>query len=89
MFRGLRVEYAGAIYHVMNRGNRRERIFRGPVDFELMLKTLDGGVGIARRLWTQTTLTLSQIANLLKMGSWSYAAHLIYKPHDKTTNNED
>jgi putative transposase len=41
MPRGLRVEYAGAIYHVMNRGNRRERIFRGPADFELVLKTLD------------------------------------------------
>ena len=27
MARKLRVEYAGAIYHVMNRGDRRERIF--------------------------------------------------------------
>jgi hypothetical protein len=44
---------------------------------------------IARRLRTQTTLTLSQIANLLKMVRSSYAAHLIYKTHDKTTNNED
>ena len=27
MARKLRVEYAGAIYHVMNRGDRRELIF--------------------------------------------------------------
>jgi beta-galactosidase len=41
MPRPLRVEYAGGIYHVMNRGNRRERIFRAPRDYQLMLKTLD------------------------------------------------
>jgi hypothetical protein len=28
MARGIRVEYPGAFYHVMARGNRRERIFR-------------------------------------------------------------
>ena len=28
MARPLRVEYAGALYHVMNRGNRRETVFR-------------------------------------------------------------
>jgi REP element-mobilizing transposase RayT len=28
MPRKLRLEYPGAIYHVMNRGNRREDIFR-------------------------------------------------------------
>jgi hypothetical protein len=27
MARKLRLQYAGAIYHVMNRGNRREPIF--------------------------------------------------------------
>lgn len=27
MARKLRLEYPGAIYHVVNRGNRRERIF--------------------------------------------------------------
>ena len=28
MPRSLRIEYPGAIYHVMNRGDRREPIFR-------------------------------------------------------------
>jgi len=40
MARKLRVEYEGAIYHVMNRGDRRERIFRGDSDRLLFLETL-------------------------------------------------
>jgi putative transposase len=40
MPRRLRVEYEGAIYHVMNRGDRREPIFRDDRDRELFLKTL-------------------------------------------------
>jgi REP element-mobilizing transposase RayT len=32
MARKLRVEYPGAIYHVMSRGNRREKICRGDRD---------------------------------------------------------
>ena len=40
MPRPLRMEYAGAIYHVMNRGDRREKIFRGKSDRELFLSAL-------------------------------------------------
>ena len=40
MARKLRVEYEGAMYHVMNRGDRREPIFGDDVDRELFLKTL-------------------------------------------------
>ena len=32
MARQLRMEYAGAIYHVMNRGDRREPIFHDDFD---------------------------------------------------------
>jgi putative transposase len=32
MARGIRIEYPGAFYHVMARGNRRERIFREDAD---------------------------------------------------------
>jgi hypothetical protein len=32
MARKLRVEYPGAIYHVMNRGDRREPIFKDELD---------------------------------------------------------
>ena len=40
MARPLRVEYAGALYHVMNRGNRREVVFRKAEDYELFLDRL-------------------------------------------------
>ena len=37
MPRKLRVEYPGAIYHVMNRGDRREPIFKDDEDRKLFL----------------------------------------------------
>ena len=40
MARQLRVEYPGAIYHVMNRGDRREEIFRDDKDREGFLAAL-------------------------------------------------
>jgi putative transposase len=40
MPRKLRVEYAGAIYHVMNRGDRREPIFLDDKDRESFVQTL-------------------------------------------------
>ncbi len=35
-----RIEYAGAVYHVMSRGNRREEIYRDDTDRKLFLETL-------------------------------------------------
>ena len=40
MAREIRVEYAGAYYHVMNRGNRRGKIFLSDYDREKFLKYL-------------------------------------------------
>jgi hypothetical protein len=40
MPRTLRIEYPGAIYHVMNRGDRREPIFRDDLDRRRFLGTL-------------------------------------------------
>ncbi|MEK7685505.1 MAG: transposase [Verrucomicrobiota bacterium] len=40
MARKLRVEYAGAIYHVMNRGDRREEIFKDDADRGRFLEAL-------------------------------------------------
>ena len=40
MLRKLRVQYPGAIYHVMSRGDRREDIFLDDVDRQDFLKTL-------------------------------------------------
>ena len=43
MARGIRVEYPGAFYHVMARGNRRERIFRDDADRRFFCQTLGRG----------------------------------------------
>jgi putative transposase len=40
MPRAPRIEFAGAIYHVMNRGDRMEKIFLDDQDREIFLKTL-------------------------------------------------
>ena len=40
MARKLRVEYPGAVYHVLNRGDRREPIFRDDADRQRFLETL-------------------------------------------------
>jgi REP element-mobilizing transposase RayT len=45
MPRKLRVEYEGAIYHVMNRGDRREPIFVDDEDRRLFLETLGQACG--------------------------------------------
>ena len=44
MSRPLRIEYAGAWYHVMNRGRRGEKIFSGRQDFEMFLTVLQEAV---------------------------------------------
>jgi len=41
MARKLRVEYPGAVYHVINRGDRREPIFKSDEDRRLFLSCLD------------------------------------------------
>ena len=49
MARKLRIQYEGAIYHVMNRGDRREDIFCDDDDRETFLKTL--GEACAKTAW--------------------------------------
>ena len=41
MPRSVRIEYPGAIYHVLNRGDRREDIFRDDSDHQRFLATLE------------------------------------------------
>jgi putative transposase len=45
MARSIRIEYAGAFYHVMARGNRRERIFRDETDRKFFCQTLGEACG--------------------------------------------
>ena len=44
MARKLRLQYEGAIYHVINRGDHREDIFRGDKDRHMFLDTLGRAV---------------------------------------------
>ena len=41
MARKLRIQFPGAIYHVMNRGDHREEIFRDDLDRHCFLETLE------------------------------------------------
>ncbi len=45
MPRALRIEYEGAIYHVMNRGDRKEDIFFDDEDRRLFLRTVEEACG--------------------------------------------
>ncbi len=49
MARSIRIEFPGAFYHVMARGNRREAIFFGDEDRVWLLKTL--GEACAKTGW--------------------------------------
>jgi len=54
--RKLRVQYPGAIYHVMNRGDRREAVFLDDADRALFLETL--GEACGRTGWQVHALCL-------------------------------
>jgi REP element-mobilizing transposase RayT len=56
MARKLRVEYPSALYHVMNRGDRREPIFQDDRDRERFLETLDEAC--AKTAWQVHALCL-------------------------------
>ena len=58
MARKLRVEYEGAIYHVMNRGDRREAIFLDAADRQRFLATL--GEACAKTGWQVHALCLME-----------------------------
>jgi REP element-mobilizing transposase RayT len=49
MARKLRLQYEGAVYHVMNRGDHRREIFRTDGDRQLFLQTL--GEACAKTDW--------------------------------------
>src|ERR1700754_5022123 len=40
MARPLRIQYPGAVYHAMNRGGSRQRVFLDKQDYEAFLKTI-------------------------------------------------
>ena len=68
MARQLRIQYEGAIYHLMSRGDRREEIFRDDLDRKRFLETLGA---------TCQRTGLEWIAQGLEMGSWTYVSNLL------------
>lgn len=47
MSRPIRIQYPGAVYHVMNRGNARQTIFKTPDHYQLFLRCLSEAI----QLW--------------------------------------
>jgi len=83
MARKLRVEYPGAIYHVMSHGDCLEPIFKDDPDRERFVSTL--GEACAKTGWQVHALCLMDnhlhlewIASRLHMGTKTYLAHLLY-----------
>jgi len=85
MPRQLRIEYPGAMYCVMNRGDRREPIYQDDADRTRFLQTLGEACRktdwqihaycLARRLRAETSVTLKWIAEHLHMGTWTHVAN--------------
>ena len=69
MARKLRIEYPGAVYHVLNRGDRREPIFKDDAE----------KVAVAARLRAETTMTVGWIAERLGMGTRGHLNQLLYR----------
>ena len=70
MPRKLRVEYEGAIYHVMNRGDRREPILLDDEDRRLFLQTLQEAC--AKTGWQVHALCLMNNHTLDQWPSFKY-----------------
>jgi hypothetical protein len=60
MSRKLRIEYLGAMYHVMNRGDQREDICRDDEDRQKFLSTLGEGCSISNLLLLESEAKRSQ-----------------------------
>ncbi len=102
MPRALRLEYPGAMYHILNRGDRREPIFHEECDRTLFLNhlRLDGAelghrakgdarkIRIARRLRTETAVTLKWIAAALRIGTWTHVSNLLAQPPEPINQAE-
>ena len=91
MARKLRVEYPGAVYHLMNRGDHREAIFRDdPPRERFGAAPAEPAKGdpekwaVAVRLRAETAMTVKWIAGRFQMGAPGYVNHLLYRDrHEK------
>jgi hypothetical protein len=72
MLRTMRVEYPGAICHVMDRGDRREDIFVNDVGDD------PGKLAMAARVRKETALSMKWIAARLQMGTSKSLKPMLY-----------
>ena len=89
MARKLRVEYEGAIYHVMNRGDGGEAVFRDDEDRHGFVRALGEACEktgwqvhaycLMTRLRAETTVGMGWIAERLLIGSRQYVTQLLYQ----------
>jgi hypothetical protein len=90
MARKLRIQYPGAIYHVINRGDRREPMFADDQDrqkflgwreedLRARLKGETSKVELAQELRTQTAMPLAWIAQRLWLGSRGFLTWLLQR----------
>ena len=61
MARPLRIEFAGALYHLTSRGDRREPIYEDDEDREIFLDVLAGGGGGTLQLALSCVATVGRI----------------------------
>src|SRR5438552_11212289 len=99
MPRTMRVQYPGATYHVMNRGDRQENIFVDGVDRQDFLKTL--AEGCRKTGWRMHAcclmknhfhlLPIKWIAARLQMGSSKSVKSMLHHwmhVHEKPATND-
>jgi hypothetical protein len=67
MPRKRRIEYSGAMYHVMSRGGRREKIYLDDVDRQDFIKTL--AEACQKTNWQVHAYCLKAIAGRVHLGS--------------------
>ena len=97
MPRALRIEYPGAIYHVMNRDDRAKSATH-PERRAGQAGLDDGRVGAATQrrseksahcptVRVETAVTLKWIAEQLHMGTWTHVANRLQQAKEKSEPN--
>jgi len=63
MARPLRIEYPGAIYHVLSRGDRREAIVKNDADREPFFELITGSILSSNSATPTPKLCIAALAN--------------------------
>ena len=69
MARALRIEYAGAVYHLMARGNQGREIFADDQDRQRLLDTI--GEASEKTGWRIHAYVLSRVSQAISRAAWN------------------